>query len=145
MFDDTYIFKFILRKLQQNLGMCFLVSVPEIVRSFCNIFKQRHILYISACIELYRFSASWWSGNKKYYFYLQQISLYFKAMPVSLDFYQEISLHIIPVHSSTQGIQTAQQLLSLHAGNLPMDISTNLNVNNSLKNSCTKALACSVA
>ena len=48
-------------------------------------------------------------------------------------------LFVLYFYVSTQGIRT-KQLLSLFAGKLPMEISTNLNVNHSLKNSCTKAL-----
>ena len=36
-------------------------------------------------------------GNNKCCFCLQRISLYFKAMPNSIDFYKEIFLHVIPV------------------------------------------------
>ena len=37
-----------------------------------------------------------WSGNNKCRFSLQRISLYFKAMPNSIDFCKEIFLHVIP-------------------------------------------------
>ena len=36
------------------------------------------------------------------------------------------------------------EFLNSYAENLPMEISTNLNVNHSLKNSRTKALVCSI-
>ena len=41
-----------------------------------------------------RFSASWWSGNKKYLcFCLWQVALYFKVIPNSIEFYKGIFLH----------------------------------------------------
>ena len=44
------------------------------------------------------FSASWWSGNKKYFcFCLERVALYFKAIPNSIDFYKGIFLHVITV------------------------------------------------
>ena len=42
-----------------------------------------------------RSSVSWWSGNKKCFFCLQQVVLYFKAMPNSIDFYKGIFLHVL--------------------------------------------------
>ena len=51
-----------------------------------------------------RFSAIQWSGNEKFllvtfgnFFYLQQVALYFNAMPNSIDFYKGIFLHAIQV------------------------------------------------
>ena len=45
-----------------------------------------------------RFSASWWSGNEKYFcfFCLQRVALYFKVMPNLINFYEAIFLHVIP-------------------------------------------------
>ena len=60
-----------------------------------------HVLLSSFCPFLQtkkriRFSASWWSGNEKYFCVLF-FALYFKAMRNSTDFYKGIFLHIIPV------------------------------------------------
>ena len=43
-------------------------------------------------------SATWWSGNEKYFCVLFIAShIYFKAMPKSIDFYKGTFLHAIPV------------------------------------------------
>ena len=58
--------------------------------SFCPFLQTR---------KKVRFSASWFSGNKKYFsiFCLQRVTLYFKPMPNSTNFYKEFFLHVIPV------------------------------------------------
>ena len=46
-----------------------------------------------------KFSASWWSGNEKYFSFLFIAirALLQSQMPNSIDFYKGISLHVIPV------------------------------------------------
>ena len=46
-----------------------------------------------------KFSASWWSGNEKYFSFLFIAirALLQRHMPNSIDFYKGIFLHVVPV------------------------------------------------
>ena len=57
-------------------------------------YKYSYILVFILFFLRIKFSASWWSKNKKYFCIL---FLYFSGMPNSIDFYQGIFLYAFPV------------------------------------------------
>ena len=61
----------------------------SLLSSFCLSYKPKTEI---------RFSASWWSGNEKYFFFLFIASRALLESPAnSIDFYKGIFLHLIPV------------------------------------------------
>ena len=71
--------------------------VENMLQWIWEIFHLKIILIIKPKRRI-KFSARWWPGNKKYFFFcLQRVALYFKGMPNYIDFYKRIFLHVIPL------------------------------------------------